>query len=121
MTIHKFCITIITLPKIKNKSPTYRIKVSSTRNEIHQIHHFFQAEECLSEFLNEIADLEYEKYEQEKQIIILNLKLQQIENRSFEIRQAQEKKFVEEMEVLEKLNSQMKVNKTHILSIIIIE
>lgn len=70
---------------------------------------FTQAEQGKENLINTAEELQSQKIELEKMVAELRLKFDQAEKRSAELREAEEKKHMEEVQFLKKTNMQLKV------------
>lgn len=68
-----------------------------------------QAEQGKENLINTAEELRLQKIELEKMVVELRLKFDQAEKRSAELREAEEKKHMEEVQFLKKTNMQLKV------------
>jgi len=72
---------------------------------------FRQAEQGKEDLINTAEELRLEKIGLEKMVAELRLKFDQAEKRATELREAEEKKYMEEIQFLKKTNLQLKVTK----------
>lgn len=70
---------------------------------------FLQAEQGKENLINTAEELKLQKIELERIVAELRLKYDQSEKRSAELREAEEKKHMEEVQFLKKTNMQLKV------------
>lgn len=69
-----------------------------------------QAEQGKEDFIAAADELQLQKIELEKTVVELKQKFEQAERRAAELREAEEKKHMEEIQFLRKTNQQLKVN-----------
>lgn len=91
------------------KPSRYVFHIFNIETNIEDLLRLLQAEQGKEDLIAAADELQLQKAELEKTVAELKQKFEQAERRSAELREAEEKKYTEEIQFLKKTNQQLKV------------